>query len=112
MMEEREVDITYTNMGPSGFFKWLSANFSAAHVFVECKNYGKELENPELDQLAGRFSPSRGQFGLLVCRTFKNKLKFAARCRDTAVDGRGFIIALDVGTSLRLSKVANPIRCS
>jgi hypothetical protein len=91
----KRIDITYTNMGPSGFFKWLSANFSAAHVFVECKNYGKELENPELDQLAGRFSPSRGQFGLLVCRTFKNKLKFAARCRDTAVDGRGFIIALD-----------------
>jgi hypothetical protein len=91
----KRIDITYTNMGVHGFFKWLAAHYSSAHVFVECKNYGKEVGNPELDQISGRFSPSRGQVGILVCRSFKNKRLFLERCRDTARDLRGFVIALD-----------------
>lgn len=91
----KRIDITYTNMAQSGFFWWLSHNFSAAHVFVECKNYSEDPSNPELDQLGGRFSPSRGQFGLLICRSISDKQLFAARCRDTADDQRGFIICLD-----------------
>ena len=46
-------------------------------------------------QLAGRFSPRRGNFGILVCRTIADKATFAARCRDTADDGRGYIIGID-----------------
>jgi hypothetical protein len=91
----KRIDISYTNMGAGGFFKWLSNNYSAAQIFVECKNYGREVGNPELDQLAGRFSPSRGRFGLLVCRQFNNKTLFIERCRDTAKDDRGFIIPID-----------------
>ncbi|SDI57795.1 hypothetical protein SAMN05216338_102596 [Bradyrhizobium sp. Rc2d] len=91
----KRIDVTYTNMAVNGFFKWLAAHYSAAHVFVECKNYGKELGNPELDQLSGRFSPSRGKIGLLVCRTFEDKALFLKRCTDTAKDGRGYILALD-----------------
>ncbi|HTE76283.1 MAG TPA: hypothetical protein VK653_06020 [Xanthobacteraceae bacterium] len=91
----KRIDITYANMSGAGFFKWLAAHYPAAHVFVECKNYGREIGNPELDQLAGRFSPSRGQFGLLVCRSFEDKQLFFTRCRDTARDQRGFIIPLD-----------------
>jgi hypothetical protein len=91
----KRIDITYTNMALNGFFKWVATHYPAAHVFVECKNYGKEVGNPELDQLSGRFSPSRGQVGLLVCRSFQNKALFAKRCIDTAKDSRGFIIALD-----------------
>lgn len=64
-------------------------------MFVECKNYSGEVGNPELDQLAGRFSPTRGQFGILVCRHFDDKELFIARCRDTSMDQRGFIIPLD-----------------
>lgn len=78
----------------SGFFRWLSAHYSSAHVFVECKNYGKEIGNPEFDQLAGRFSPSRGQVGLLVCRSIADRKKITASCADTARDGRGYIIVL------------------
>ncbi len=63
--------------------------------FVECKNYGNEVGNPELDQLSGRFSPSRGLIGILVCRSFRNKEKFLERCADTARDARGFIVPLD-----------------
>src|SRR5207302_1265355 len=93
----KRIDVTYTNVASYGFFKWLADNYTAPHVFVECKNYGREVGNPELDQLAGRFSPSRGKFGLLVCRSFEDKVLFVRRCRDTAIDDRGFIIALDDG---------------
>jgi hypothetical protein len=91
----KRIDITYTNMGISGFFHWLSLHYPASHVFVECKNYGREVGNPELDQLSSRFSPSRGRVGLLVCRSFQDKQLFLTRCKDTAQDDRGFVIALD-----------------
>ncbi len=91
----KRIDITYTNMALNGFFRWAAMHYPASHVFVECKNYGNEVGNPELDQLSGRFSPSRGQVGLLVCRKFQNKSLFLERCADTARDSRGFIVALD-----------------
>ena len=91
----KRIDITYTNAAMTGFFFWLGQHYAAPHIFVECKNYTRELENPELDQLSGRFSPSRGQFGLLVCRSFEDKALFLQRCCDTANDDRGFIIPLD-----------------
>jgi hypothetical protein len=73
----------------------LATHYSSAHVFVECKNYGKEVGNPELDQLSSRFSPSRGQVGFLVCRSFQNKSLFLQRFIDTAKDSCGFVIPLD-----------------
>lgn len=90
----KRIDITYTNEARSGFFAWLSQHYSSAFLFVECKNYGKEIGNPEVDQLSGRFSPSRGQVGLLVCRSVEDAERLALRCRDTAKDSRGFIIAM------------------
>ncbi|MEM9008593.1 MAG: hypothetical protein AAGE59_34425 [Cyanobacteria bacterium P01_F01_bin.86] len=91
----KRIDITYSNVAQTGFFGWLAAHYSAPHVFVECKNYRGDPTNPELDQLSGRFSPNRGQFGLLVCRNIEDKELFAQRCRDTAQDQRGFIVYLD-----------------
>lgn len=67
----------------------------AANIYVECKNYEGEVANPELDQISGRFSPTRGKVGLLVCRKFDDKERFIAGCRDTAQDDRGFVIPLD-----------------
>lgn len=93
--DRKRIDIRYTNMAAAGFFWWLAQNYSAPHIYVECKNYASDPANPELDQLSGRFSPSRGKVGLLICRTFNNKARFLERCRDTANDHRGFIIALD-----------------
>jgi hypothetical protein len=81
-----------------GFFAYLAnhpKNYPCQNIFVECKNYSGEPGNPELDQLSGRFSPRRGMVGLLVCRSILGRKTFAARCRDTADDGRGYIIALD-----------------
>ncbi len=91
----KRIDISYTNAATSGFFAWVAAHYSAPHIFVECKNYEGDPGNPELDQLSGRFSPSRGRVGVLTCRRFRNKGLFLQRCRDTADDQRGFIIALD-----------------
>jgi hypothetical protein len=83
----------------------VAQHHPAANVFVECKNYSGDPGNPELDQLAGRFSPTRGKLGLLCCRTFDDKALFVQRCRDTALDDRGFIIALDDDDLLALLRL-------
>lgn len=64
-------------------------------IFVECKNYGKELGNPEIDQLQTRFSKQRGMFGILLCRTIENKEKMIQRCKDVLHDREGYIIVLE-----------------
>ncbi len=91
----KRIDIKYTNMAREGFFCWLSANYPAPHVMVECKNYSRDLSNPEYDQIAGRFSPSRGKYGLLVYRECTDKERIMLSLRDTANDDRGYITALD-----------------
>lgn len=91
----KRIDIKYTNMGGIGFFAWIAKHYTVPQLFIECKNYAGEVANPELDQLSGRFGRSRGEVGFLVCRRFDNKARFEQRCRDTALDGRGYIVALD-----------------
>lgn len=91
----KRIDILFTNTATTGFFEWLAQKYIAPYVPVECKNYASDPHNPELDQLAGRFSNRRGRFGLLVCRSLGDRGLFTRRCRDTANDDRGFIVALD-----------------
>jgi hypothetical protein len=93
----KRIDISYTNVAARGFFDWVNRvqGAPAPNVYVECKNYGQELGNPELDQLSGRFSAQRGRVGLLVHRGFGDKEALIQRCRDTALDDRGFILVLD-----------------
>jgi hypothetical protein len=91
----KRIDITYTNLATEGFFAWLSKHHPSSHIFVECKNYSGDPGNPELDQLSGRFSPSRGKVGILVCRNIQDKQLFVRRCRDTAADERGYVVPLD-----------------
>ena len=61
---------------------------------MECKNYGREVGNPEVDQLSGRFSPNKGQFGMLLCRSVENMGLLMRHCQDTFADHRGLIIPL------------------
>ncbi|CND65979.1 hypothetical protein [Yersinia enterocolitica] len=91
----KRIDITYSNEANSGFFNWISKHYASALIFIECKNYGKDVTNPEIDQLSSRFSPNRGKVGILVCREIKNKDLLYKRCEDTAKDGRGYILPLD-----------------
>lgn len=92
----KRIDITYTNAAREGFFQRIHSapNTSANMVMVECKNYSKDPANPELDQISGRFSTNRGRFGLLLYRQTSDHKRLIARCKDTAVDGRGFVIPL------------------
>lgn len=90
----KRIDITYVNLGRDEFFGWLRDSYQAPYVHVECKNYRSDPANPELDQLSGRFSPTRGEFGILVCRTIDDMPKMIARCQDTAKDRRGYIVPL------------------
>lgn len=92
----KRIDICYTNTARRGFFDWLTRNrFLCPYVFVECKNYASDLQNPELDQIYGRFSPVRGRVGIIVCRSFENKNRFMQRCRDVAHTQKSYILVLD-----------------
>lgn len=100
----KRVDIVYTNAATAGFFhRRLSApQTRAVSVFVECKNYTREIANPELDQLSGRFSVRRGSFGILMCRSMDNRDRILDGCRDTALDGRGYMLPLEDSDLVRL----------
>ena len=51
----KRIDLTFDNGAIEGFFQRLpnQARLPCPFVFVECKNYGREIGNPEIDQLAG-----------------------------------------------------------
>jgi hypothetical protein len=93
----KRVDITYTNIARDGFFEWINrvVNAPAHEVYVECKNYTKDVGNPELDQMIGRFSDHRSRVGLMLYRSTGNQASIEASCRDTALAGSGFIIPIN-----------------
>jgi len=93
----KRIDILMENGARSGIFHRLHdvRKLPCSFVPIECKNYTTDIANPELDQLAGRFSVNRGKFGFLCCRTFEDRAIFVERCRDTLRDDRGLIVPLD-----------------
>jgi hypothetical protein len=92
----KRIDISFDNASKTGIFRRLSEHhrIPCPYIFVECKNYSRDIANPELDQLGGRFSVNRGQVGFVVCRQIENLPRFIERCKDTFRDGRGLIIPL------------------
>ncbi len=92
----KRIDICFTNVSDSGFFTYVpdKVNIPCPLVFIECKNYTKDVANPELDQLIGRFSTRRGRLGILSCRSIDSENLFIARCADTYKDGNGLIIPI------------------
>lgn len=110
----KRIDISYVNTGDvDTFFGWLSRSIPSANVVVECKNYARPIANPEFDQIAGRFSPSRGKYGLLVYRSFEDFDHMMASCRDAAHDDRGVITPLsddDLGALVDEAKDGSCVR--
>ena len=92
----KRIDITYLNRANSGFFANIrtAPNIIANKIIVECKNYSHDVQNPEIDQLSGRFSPARGKFGIMLARQFDNRELFIKRCQDTLKDDRGLVIPI------------------
>ena len=91
----KRIDIVFTNQADRGFFARLQRHsIPAGFIVVECKNYSGDVNNPELDPISSRFSPLRGQFGLLVCRNIDKFDTFMAKSKDTLHDARGCVIPL------------------
>lgn len=92
----KRIDIAFQNPGVSGFFETAlkSPQMRAIEIPIECKNYSKDAANPELDQLSGRFSHTRGFLGLLCSRSFKNRSRFIERCKDAASHRQQYMIAV------------------
>ena len=96
----KRIDILMENSAKKGIFYRLHTirKLPSAFVAFECKNYTTEIANPELDQIAGRFSPNRGKIGFICCRKFEDRARFIERCRDTFKDDRGLVAAIDDAT--------------
>lgn len=92
----KRIDLTFDNSAETGFFFRLATPYGipCRFILVECKNYSRDVANPQLDQIAGRFSPNRGQFGIIVCRHIDDMKTFVSRCSDTYKDSRGTIIPI------------------
>jgi hypothetical protein len=93
----KRIDIVFNNNSKTGFFAELNElhHIQCPKILIECKNYGSEIGNPEVDQLEGRLNKRRGMFGILVCRKIKEKDLLLARCKDIVNEDKGYIIALD-----------------
>ena len=92
-----------THQNPSRVF--------APYVYFECKNYGKDIDNPSLEQLTGRFSQFRGNLGFLVCRTVKDEITLLKRCKGVLNDNRGAVLILtDQDLITMLNNIKNGCR--
>jgi hypothetical protein len=106
----KRIDIAFTNRDTKGFFYFLSSihQVRCPYIFFECKNYGKDVANPEIDQLAGRFSDIRGKLGFLVCRSVSARDTLLRRCRDLVRDKGEYVLVLtddEISDLLRLRAV-------
>ena len=92
----KRIDIVFENAARSGILNGLHAihNIPCPYIFVECKNYSKDVRNPEIDQLTGRFSVNTGKVWFLLCRNIDDFNLFCNRCRDSYEAGRGLILPI------------------
>lgn len=110
--ERKRIDIVFNNSNNKGFFNNLNKlyHIHCPKIIVECKNYGREIGNPEIDQLQGRLNKRRGLFGILVCRSILDKKSLLQRCKDVLHDDMGYIIVLDdieIGILLKFQETGN-----
>jgi hypothetical protein len=92
----KRIDIVFTNAADVGFFAQRRSDHmvNANTVIVECKNYSKDIANPEVDQLIGRFDNNRGKLGIITCRKVDKPKQVLKRCRDAASRSVGYMLVL------------------
>jgi hypothetical protein len=92
----KRIDLVFTNNPETGFFGRLITqhNIHAPYIIIECKNYNIEIHNEQLDQLIGRFSDTRGKFGILTYREAEDEDELLKRCKDALGDSK-YIITLN-----------------
>ena len=89
------IDTVFTNCAEKGFFKNIQNKKSdCLHPMIEVKNTKKDPANPEIDQLNGRLSKVRGNFGILICREVKDEKAVNKRCQ-THLPGRLILFLSD-----------------
>ncbi len=89
-IEEKEaggrkyIDIVYRNCAREGFFADLAhvKGMDARYIIIECKNYGGDIGNPEIDQARGRMNSDVGNFAIVVCRSIADRPKLLQRIAD------------------------------
>lgn len=113
----KRIDISFDNTADRGIFARLRQDpfMIAREVMIECKNYTHDLENPELDQLIGRFDPRRGRFGIITCRSISDKNKISARCTDAFQSQQGVVVILtdqDISDALLAGPLGRETRIS
>ncbi len=101
----KRVDILMSNSSIPGFFGDLPKRFevTAPFIFIECKNYSSDVFNPEVDQLAGRFTKHGGRFGMLVYRRAGDKSALLKRCQNCLKDD-DYILTLDDNDIIQMLK--------
>lgn len=92
----KRIDLTFDNAAINGFFFRLHTTYQTPSQFiiVECKNYSKDVANPELDQICGRFNINTGKVGILACRQIDDMELFLQRCNDAYQAQRGIVLPL------------------
>lgn len=93
----KRIDIKYTTSGEDGFFNRMlqAPQTRAINVMIECKNYSKDVANPEFDQLTSRFGHQRGFFGIMLCRSINDRKRIVSASKDAANDGRGYMLVFE-----------------
>ena len=79
----KRIDIIAANTSHCGFFFDICMKYQlrAPKIIIECKNYSSDIENPELDQLAGRLgSPPSWEMHLFRRRTLPDRLYGFLQC--------------------------------
>lgn len=102
----KRIDIVFSNTAKIGLFKTMCGKYKIPLrlLMIECKNYNKEIANPELDQMAGRLCYDRGMFGIIFCRHLDNEELFVKREQDSYRDESKIIIHI---TDERLIQLLN-----
>ena len=92
-----KIDVTFKNNNKEGFFKDIKdlADIISPMISVECKNYTKDIGNPEFAQLADRLNPTRGMIGFLLCRSIMDKKKMIHKLQKKVDHEKKYMIVLE-----------------